>query len=247
VQPGRFVSIVRDLAIHIRERRPNGLLVGLLLDDRRDRTERVTILAEQGEILKNDQGSYLILENGSIQRHEHKQRDPSIVMFERYAFDLSQFTFGPQVIHYSARERNLWDLMWPNPADPQFKAQPGQFRAEFHDRVLAPVYPLAFLMIAFVYLGTPRTTRQSRGWSMVGIASSVLTVRFVGYSSMVVGINQPYALTWQYLALAGVFGWGIYAISRGIVIEPPAFLLNAVNAGFDLFARRAGAVAGRTS
>jgi lipopolysaccharide export system permease protein len=247
VQPGRFVSIERDLAMHIRERRPNGLLVGLLLDDRRDRSERVTILAEQGEILKNDQGSYLILENGSIQRHDLKQRDPSIVMFERYAFDLSQFTFGPQVIHYSARERNLWDLMWPNPDDPQVKAQPGQFRAEFHDRILAPVYPFAFLMIAFVYLGTPRTTRQSRAWSMVGIASGVLTVRFVGYSSMVVGINQPYALTWQYLALAGVLGWSIYAISRGVVIEPPQFLLNAANAGFDWFSRRAGATAERTS
>jgi lipopolysaccharide export system permease protein len=246
VQPGRFVSIERGLAFHIRERRPNGLLVGLLLDDRRDRAERVTILAEQGEILKNDRGSFLILENGSIQRHDLQQRDPSIVMFERYAFDLSQFTFGPQVIHYSARERNLSELIWPDPNDPQFKAHPGQFRAEFHDRLLAPVYPLAFLVIAFVYLGTPRTTRQSRAWSIVGIASTVLTVRFIGYSSMVVGINQQFALSWQYVALAGVLGWGIYAISRGLIIEPPAFLLNAVNTGFDWFARRAGAAAGQT-
>jgi lipopolysaccharide export system permease protein len=74
----------------------------------------------------------------------------------------------------------------------------------------------------------------------------VMTVRFVGYSSIVFGINYPFALTWQYAALAGVIIWGIYAISRGLVIEPPAFVLNTVNTGIEWFMRRAGAMAGRT-
>lgn len=246
VQPGRFVSIEHGLAFHIRERRPNGLLIGLLLDDRRDPKERVTIVAEQGEILKNAQGSYLILDNGSIQRHDLKERDPSIVIFQRYAVDLSQVTFGPQVVHYSPRERNLTDLIWPDTNDPQYKEQQGQYRAEFHDRILAPVYPFAFLVIAYVFLGTPRTTRESRLWSIAGIATTVMAVRFVGYSSIVFGINHPFALTWQYAALAGVLAWGIYAISRGLVIEPPAIVFNTVNAGVGWFLRRAGAVAGRT-
>jgi lipopolysaccharide export system permease protein len=247
VQPGRFVSIERGLAFHIRERRPNGLLVGLLLDDRRDSKERVTILAEQGQIIKNDRGSYLILENGSIQRHERQQRDPSIVIFERYAFDLSQVAFGPQVIHYSARERNLSELIWPDPNDRQYKENPGQFRAEFHDRILAPVYPFAFLVIAFVFLGTPRTTRQSRAWAIAAIATTVLTVRFIGYSSLVFGTNHPPALIWQYAALAAVLGWGIYVISRGLVIEPPTALFNAAKATIEWLTRRTGAAAGQAS
>ena len=116
VQPGRFIAIESGLAFNIRERRPNGLLVGLLMDDRRDPQQRVTILAERGEILKNEQGNFLILENGSIQRHELKQRDPNIVLFDRYAFDLSQFGgSGPQVIKYSVRERYLWQLMRARP------------------------------------------------------------------------------------------------------------------------------------
>jgi lipopolysaccharide export system permease protein len=245
VQPGRFISIERGLAFHIRERRPNGLLIGLLLDDRRDPKERVTIVAERGQILKNAQGSYLILENGSIQRQDLRQRDPDIVVFERYAVDLSQVAFGPQVIRYSVRERNLSQLIWPDVNDPQYKEQQGHFRAEFHDRILAPVYPFVFAVIAYAFLGTPRTTRQSRAWSMVGIALCVLTVRFIGYSSTVFGITHPFALTWQYLALAGALGFGIYAISRGLIIEPPAILFNAVNAGVEWFNRRAGAVAGR--
>ena len=76
VQPGRFTAIEQGLAFYIRERRPNGLLVGLLMDDRRDPAQRVTIIAEHGEMVKNENGNFLLLENGSIQRHEAKQRDP---------------------------------------------------------------------------------------------------------------------------------------------------------------------------
>jgi len=65
VQPGRFVAIEGGLAFNIRERRPNGLLVGILMDDRRDPAQRVTILAERGEILKNDRGNFLILESAA--------------------------------------------------------------------------------------------------------------------------------------------------------------------------------------
>ncbi len=116
VQPGRFIAIERGLVFHIRERQPNGLLVGLMLDDRRDPKERVTILAEQGAIVKNDRGNFLVLENGSIQRHEYKQRDPNIVIFDRYAFDLSQFASNREmIVQYSVRERYLGQLIWPDP------------------------------------------------------------------------------------------------------------------------------------
>jgi lipopolysaccharide export system permease protein len=246
VQPGRFLLVERGLTFHIRERRANGLLTGLLLDDRRDPKERVTIIAERGEILKNAQGNFLVLENGSIQRLDAKQRDPNIVMFERYAVDLSQVEFGSKVIQYSARERNLWELMWPDPNDRRYRDQRGQFRAEFHDRILAPVYPLVFVVLAYAFMGTPRTTRQSRAWSMVGIALAVSTLRLIGYCSTIFGISYPFALSWQYIALAGALAYGLYAISRGLVIEPPAILFNTVNAAAEWFSRRTGAIAGRT-
>ena len=65
VQPGRFTAIEQGLAFYIRERRPNGLLVGLLMDDRRDPAQRVTIIAERGEMLKNANGSFLLLEKAA--------------------------------------------------------------------------------------------------------------------------------------------------------------------------------------
>jgi len=240
VQPGRFTPIEAGLAFYIRERRPNGLLVGLLMDDRRDPAQRVTIIAERGEMIKNENGNFLLLGNGSIQRLEAKQRDPNIVVFDRYAFDLSQYSNTNQVIRYSVRERYLWQLFDPDPNDPLFKEQPGQFRAELHERLLAPVYPIAFVLIAFAFLGAPRTTRQSTAWSLTGVILAVAGLRLIGFASTVFTVKFPIAAAVQYLAVAGVMALSLFAISRGLIIEPPAFLTKAADAASQWLARRSG-------
>jgi lipopolysaccharide export system permease protein len=244
VQPGRFIAIESGLAFNIRERRPNGLLVGLLMDDRRDPSVRITIVAERGQIVKNENGNFLILENGSIQRHEVKQRDPNIVLFDRYAFDLSQFSNGQQVAKLSVRERYFWQLLWPDPADPQLKDQLGQIWAELHDRILAPLYPFAFVLIAFAFLGAPRTTRQSPAWSVTGVILAVSVVRLIGFASTVFALKYPAAVLFEYLAVAGTSAASLFAIKRGAIIEPPAFLIRAVDTINDWFVRRTGPLAG---
>lgn len=244
VQPGRFTTIDRGLSFFIRERQPNGLLVGILLDDRRDEKERVTILAEQGEIVKSDVGSFILFERGNIQRHEAKQLDPSIVQFDRYAFDLSQFAGGSQVVLYSVRERYLWELISPNPNDVLYKFQPGHFRSELHDRILSPLYPFAFLVLAFAFLGAPSTTRQSRIWSIVALTVSVVALRLMGFVTSIIGVTVPVFIILQYILLLTTIGVGLHFISRGTIIEPPAALANRVNAAIEMFRRRASTMLG---
>lgn len=244
VQPGRFTTIDRGLSFFIRERQPNGLLVGILLDDRRDEKERVTILAEQGEIVKSAAGSFILFDTGNIQRHELKQTDPTIVQFDRYAFDLSQFAGSSQVVLYSVRERYLWELIWPDREDPLYKLQSGHFRAELHDRILGPVYPFAFLVLAYAFLGAPSTTRQSRIWSILAVTAGVVVLRLMGFVTSIVGVSFPAIIILQYLLLTATIGVGLLAISRGMIIEPPAALTNGVNSLIELFKRRATALTG---
>ena len=59
---------------HIRERPPNGQLLGVFVDDRRNPKEHATFLAEQGTILKDERGTFLVLETGSVQRLEIPQQ-----------------------------------------------------------------------------------------------------------------------------------------------------------------------------
>ncbi|MGB7694620.1 MAG: LPS export ABC transporter permease LptF [Pseudolabrys sp.] len=238
VQPGRFTTIENGVTIHIRERRPNGQLAGIFLDDRRNPNERVTVLSEIGELLDNESGTYLVLQKGIVQRQETGQRDPAMVVFDRYAFDLSQFAGGAQSAKYSIRERYLWQLLFPDPKDQFYVEQPGQFRAELHDRLMAPLYPLAFVVIAYAYLGAPRTTRQSRTLSMLGAIGGVALLRLIGFASTVFGAVVPWMLALQYLTLAAAIGAGLYVIRRGLIIEPPVFIADWLAALTERLGRR---------
>ena len=228
LQPGRFTSLENGVTIHIRKRLNNGQLAGIFLDDQRNPKERLTMLAEAGELVDNKNGTFLVLQHGTLQRHEAGERDPAMVTFDRYAFDLSQFSGGTQAIKYSIRERYLWQLMFPSPTDDAYRKQPGEFRAELYDRLMAPFYPLAFAVIAFAYLGAPRTNRQSRNMSILGVITWVAILRLVGFASTVFGATMPWMLPLQFIAVAVAFGAGYFVIRRGVILEPPAFIADGI-------------------
>ena len=238
VQPGRFSTIESGVTIRVRERRGNGQLLGIFLDDQRDPAERVTVLAEAGELLDNDKGTFLVLQKGVVQRQQATERDPAMVAFDRYAFDLSQFAGGAQAVKYSIRERFLWQLLFPDRKDPLYAEQPGQFRAELFDRLMAPFYPLAFLVIAFAYLGAPRTNRQSRTLSLIAAIGGVGLLRLTGFVSTVFGVNFPWMVWLQFIALIAAFVLGLSVIRRGIIVEPPAFIAEWIAALTERISRR---------
>jgi lipopolysaccharide export system permease protein len=229
LQPGRFAQLDQNLTIRIRERQPGGVLLGIFIDDRRDPKERVTIVADHGTIVKSGDGSFLVLEDGNLQRFEAGKRDPALVAFGRYAFDMSKFSQGHDT-SLGIRERYLWELLWPDQNEAMYKQLSGQFRAELHDRFLAPIYPFAFAALTFAFLGAPRTTRQSRNFSIGGSILAVFGLRMAGFACSVMAVKSPLAALVQYLLLAGAIGLGLWIIVGSVVIEPPAALLETINA-----------------
>ena len=219
VQPGRFTTVGGNLTFHIADRKQNGLLLGIFLDDRRNPKEHMTYLAEQGEIVKNGTWTFLVLEKGSIQRVESEQPDPRIVKFDRYAFDLSQFGGGQSGgATYHGREKYISELIWP----PKDAPQSGEDRGDLHDRIATPLYPIAFAILAYAFLGPPQTTRQSRTLSLLALIGVVALLRLVGFLSVILGSRMPGALAVQYVALFGAMAVGSWLIGRGQAIEPAA-------------------------
>jgi lipopolysaccharide export system permease protein len=247
VQPGRFVPLQGGhLTLHIRERLPNGQLLGIFIDDRRNEKERVTFLAEQGDIITRDRGTYLLLADGSVQRQQPGDRDPNIVLFDRYAFDLSQLSSGTKSTQkYSSRERFLWELYGQDPDDPSLGERPEQMRAELSDRIAAPLYPIVIAVLAFAYLGAPRTTRQSRNLSLLSAIGAVVILRGSGFVGLLAGTRVPAALLIPYAALTTALVFGYWGISRGVIIEPPAFIVDAVTAFMERVAERTARLVGQ--
>jgi lipopolysaccharide export system permease protein len=229
LQPGRFAQLDQNLTIRIRERQPGGVLVGIFVDDRRNPEERISIIADHGTVLRSGNGSFLVLEDGNLERFEAGKRDPALVAFGRYAFDMSKFSNMGRDVALGIRERYLWELVSPPPDDPIYKQIPGQFRAEMHDRFMAPIYPFAFAALTFAFLGAPRTTRQSRNFSISSSILAVFGLRIAGFACSVMAVKSPMAPLVQYLMLATAIGASMWIIVGGVVIEPPAALTEAIN------------------
>ncbi len=190
VEPGRFTPAGPRLTFHIRDRRPDGTLEGLLVYDWRDPSKVMTYLAEEGRIVRVGDQAYLAMQNGSIQQQEGDKDEISIVRFDNYVYDLSSLSQRTKKIEYHPREMRLSELMNPDPDNTYYKEQPGRFRSELHDRFVNILYPIVFVLIALATLGHPRTNRQGRGNSMILAVLATTAVRTAGFAAASMATSQ---------------------------------------------------------
>jgi lipopolysaccharide export system permease protein len=214
VRPGAFTSVERGLIFHIRDRIGETQFRGIFIDDNRNSEEHTTVVAEYGQIVQRPEGAFLVMRDGNIERRRPKERDPTIVRFEQYAFDLTRLAQTPQSV-IGLHEMYIWELLFPAPDNKALRTSAGQFRVELHERLLAPIYPLAFGVIAFTVLGFPRTTRQSRTVSVVAVIVGVAALRLGGFAVMVMAVTHPLVVFALYAALAATLLLGGIVIWRG--------------------------------
>jgi lipopolysaccharide export system permease protein len=102
-----------------------------------------------------------------------------------------------------------------------------------------PLYPFAFVILAYAFLGPPQTTRQSRTLALLAMIGAVSLLRLVGFLSVIVGVRVPSVLALQYVALFGSIGAGLWQISRGRAVEPAAAVSRLATAIGERLARAA--------
>ena len=235
--PGRFTTIQRGLTLHVRDRSAGGTLHGIFIHDARELIAQ-TFIAERGRIIDARDGLFLVLEQGSLHRSGSntvsgttaRQADNSIVQFERYAFDLSQFTKALSTGVYRPHERPIADILWPSPDDPGYKDEPEGFRIEWHQRLAAPLFPLATFAIAFVFLGAPSTNRQSRWLAIAGATVSMAVLQGVAFGLLTVLARSPLGVPLIYLLPLSAFALGLAAAAGRIQSRAPRFLQRFADA-----------------
>jgi len=202
-QEGRFTVLDSGITFHFREKKGDAL-EGVFMEDGRDPDKPSIYLAERGHTVAVDQASFLVLENGYVQRSQGAGKDPAMITFNTYSLDLSQLSQDAEQTIYKARERSTSDLFTVDENDRYAQLTAGRFRAELHDRFSSPLFPLACMMIAFAALGSARTTRQGRGRAMAVaiVAIVVLRITIFGISSLIV--RSPWAVPLAYLVPVGV-------------------------------------------
>jgi lipopolysaccharide export system permease protein len=181
IQPGKFTSPEGYLTFHIRDRAPNGDLLGLLVYDQRDAANHSAYLAERGVIVKQKPFAFLVMQNGHIIRRKPTASEPpQIIAFETYAVDIERFETKSSLGGFRPRERYFGELVKPDPKDPEFIASPGQFRAELHERFASVIYPFAFVLLVLGLVGQARSTRQNRVEAILVAVAAAAGIRVAG-------------------------------------------------------------------
>jgi len=208
IQPGRFSSPENGLTFHIRDRSLNGDLLGLLVHDERDPKQVMSYLADRGRIINNDEGSYLVMLGGYVHRYngDAKDKEVQIVAFDQNMIDLSEFSPKDSADkELRPREKYTGDLLNPDMTNPATRRNYPQLRAELHDRLATPLYPLVFAFVAVALLGHARTTRESR-WAQILVAFGIAV------ALRVAGITAGNLVALNAWAIALVYGIPLGAI-----------------------------------
>ncbi len=212
IRPGRFIPIEENLTFHIRNRSGDGLLEGLLLDDARDPETSFTYTAETGRIIEAADKTLLVMLDGTIQRRPRTGSDMSLVSFESYGFDLSAMIPEAREPVFKASERPTFELLRATPDDSYAQDNWNQLVVEFHDRLSMPLYPIAFGLIIYAFLGSPKTTRQDQGLAVTTVIAIAVLLRTAGFGATLIVNSAPklfpllYAIPIIVIALAA---WSI--------------------------------------
>jgi lipopolysaccharide export system permease protein len=212
IQPGRFSSPEPDLIFHIRDRSMDGELLGLVMHDTRDKSQSQTYLSEHGTIVKQDDTAYLLMTTGHIIRRTNAEGPPQIIAFDKYVVDLDRFEPQDEGSgERKPRERYWSELVHPEATSKLFRSQPGQFRAEIHERLVSPLYPIAFAFLIIAFVGQARSTRSSR------MQSLVLTF-LLGAACRMAGLALNSAVSRNPAMLFALYGVPIAAIIVSLII-----------------------------
>ncbi len=213
VQEGVFNTFTAGVTVYVRQRLPNGELLGLLIHDSRDETRPVTMMAERGKLMMTDGGPRFVMVSGNRQEVDHTDGQLSLLYFDKYTLDLGKIATTPGVRWREAGERYVGELFNPNDSADDVRNM-NKLRAEGHRRLVTPFYALALAMIALAGVISGEFQRRSR-WvrlTAAGAAAVVFELIALGLGPMVTASPALAPLLYLHVVAAiGIAAWFILA------------------------------------
>jgi len=204
---GVFNTPAAGLTVFVRELTSDGQFHGILVHDSRS-AHPTTYIARSGVLAQTPAGARLIMEDGTIQQSQAKGGKLSTLKFQHYVFDLDQFAGPTHIGQLETNERFVTDLLWPDPAEKLDAHTRNMFFAEANNRIAAPLYCLAFALIAFAAVSHGRGGRGAYALRLTGAMVAAAVLRIVGYGAQGLAARQPIFCIALYLVpfLGAAFG-----------------------------------------
>ncbi|MGE4219486.1 MAG: LPS export ABC transporter permease LptF [Alphaproteobacteria bacterium] len=229
LQEGIFNTLANGITVYVRERGAKGELQGILLHDNRDREHPVTMMAERGALVPTPEGPRVVLVKGNRQQVSRDGSKMSLLYFDRYTVDVQKATGTTEDRWREPPERFLHELFHPDGTIAN-EVYRNQLIAEGHARLITPVLPLTYCVIAMAFLLSGTFNRRGHLRLVVGAIAALTAILCLSLAFQSAAARYPITIVGMYLnAFLPLFG-GLYFIFFPPRTRIPPAPLDAVPA-----------------
>jgi lipopolysaccharide export system permease protein len=128
----------------------------------------------------SDEGPRVLMINGNRQEVQRESGQLSLLYFDRYTFDLGQFTGRLETRWRTPEERYLHELIWPDYSNEGDAYYAKKLITEGHQRLVAPLYALGFVLISLASLLAGEFDRRGQAKRVIFAVGAVVVVQAAG-------------------------------------------------------------------
>ncbi len=191
LREGEFVTPADGVTVYIGAAPPGGDLLDLMVHNSRDPDQPLTYLARRGAFVRTEAGPRLVMENGTILHRDVATNNVSLLQFDSYVFDLSQFMEPRSAHSRDLSERYLNELLNPDLERNWDRRNIDRLYAEAHDRLSSPLYNIALALIPFVAVVCGIYNRRGYAGRIALAMGAALLVRLAGFGVQALAASMP--------------------------------------------------------
>lgn len=213
LQEGVFTTVTEDITVYVRKRSPEGELRGILVHDNRDPEKPVTMMAERGALVPSEAGPRVVMENGNRQEVRPGTGRFSLLYFDRYTVELTDFDNAPQSRWREPKERFIHELLAPgaNRLDQQYRLE---LLAEGHNRIVGPLYSLVFVVIGMAALLAGEFNRRGQAKRVLAAIACVAALEGISLALHDLSTRNLAVVPVMYAVVIVSTALGLYILLR---------------------------------
>jgi len=210
ITPGVF-NPMGDSMVYVRRKLGKNNLIGITAYVDKKNGAPYTIIAKEGKLVTKNDVPHILMKDGNRQVYDNVKRKLSIVYFDETLVSIT----GPERSNIE-RARKPYEFSISELADKGNEAentpQKLRFYVELAQRLISPLYPIAYAILALIFIMGSAYTRNGKITTVVYIILSAITLQVACLGLINMGTKSIEAL------------FGAIAIMLGTIIIGGAYL-----------------------
>ncbi|MEO1039484.1 MAG: LptF/LptG family permease [Pseudomonadota bacterium] len=236
MRAGEFVPLGGDVTFYARDVSNSGVMTDVFIEDGRP-GEGAAYVAARGLITRTERGPVMLLESGSRTALDENAELTSLT-FQRYEFELSAFVDAEASFFFKESDKYLPELLDPSISDIARARGREDLLAEGHYRLSAPLYSIAFALIAAAAFMGVQHRRTGYGGSIIIAGAAALVLRLLGFAVQAAATDDAGMNALQYaIPMIGII------LALLVIARPSRALTRPPTGASALDAPRAAGVA----